>query len=40
MNKDLEKVGEKRRQAGGMKPVAKGTVSQIKYLIKNKDGKM
>ena len=39
MTPELEKVSEKRRQAEGMKPVAKGTPNQMPYLMKNKDGK-
>ena len=39
MTPELKKVSEKCKQAGGMKPVAKGTASQIKYLMKNRDGK-
>ena len=39
MTPELEKVSESRRQAEGVRPVAKGTPSQVNYLTKNKDGK-
>ena len=39
MTPELGKVSESRRQTGGVRSVAEGTVSQIHYLMKNKDGK-
>jgi len=39
MTPELAKISENRRQPQGLKPAAKGTVSQINYLMKNKEGK-
>ena len=39
MKPELEKISSVLRQTGGIKPVTTGTPIQIKYLMKNKEGK-